>query len=170
MGGFVQSEDNLSQEESCWIFHNAIVAEEAVVTGNAQIHDTAIIRGNALVSGSAVIRNHSLVEDHAILTAGVVEAESRISGEAWITESQWTKEAPRICNSLVYGNVSGNVSLYSGAQVLPGQTFDNPTPDELCITDAYMKILRTPERESAKLVPPEGWKPAKKKTRSQPER
>ena len=65
MGGFVQSEDNLSQEESCWIFHNAIVAEEAVVTGNAQIHDTAIIRGNALVSGSAAVRNRSMVEDYA---------------------------------------------------------------------------------------------------------
>lgn len=170
LGGFVQSQDNLSQEESCWIFHNAIVAEEAVVAGNAQIHDTAVIRGNALVSGSAVIRNHSLVEDHAIITAGVVEAESRISGEAWITESQWTKEAPRICNSLVYGKLSGNVRLYSGAQVLPGQAFHNPTPDELRITETSMKMLRNPEREGLRLAPPEGWKPAKKKTRSEPER
>lgn len=170
LGGFVQSENNLSQEGACWLFQSAIAAEDAVVAGDAQIRDLAVVRGNALVSGSAAVRNHSLVEDHAILTAGVVEAESRISGEAWITESQWTKEAPRICNSLVYGKLSGNVRLYSGAQVLPGQAFHNPTPDELRITDTSMKMLRNPEREGLRLAPPEGWKPAKKKTRSQPER
>ena len=141
-----------------------------MVAGDAQIRDLAVVRGNALVSGSAAVRNRSMVEDYAIVMAGVVEADSRIAGNAKITESPWTQAVPRIVNGLVYGNVSGNVSLYSGAQVLPGQTFDNPTPDELCIADAHMKILLTPERESAKLAPPEGWKPAKKKTRSQPER
>lgn len=170
LGGFVQSENNLSQEGACWLFQNAIAAEDAVVAENAQIRNLAVLRGNTMVVGNAIIRDCSIVEDYAIVTTGVVEGNSRIAGNARIIRNEWTQATPRVADSLVYGNVSGNVSLYSGAQVLPGQTFDNPTPDELCITDAYMKILRTPERESAKLAPPEGWKPAKKKTRSQPER
>ena len=141
-----------------------------MVAGDAQIRDLAVVRGNALVSGSAAVRNRSMVEDYAIVMAGVVEADSRIAGNAKITESPWTQAVPRIVNGLVYGNVSGNVSLYSGAQVLPGQAFHNPTPDELRITDTSMKMLRNPEREGLRLAPPEGWKPAKKKTRSQPER
>ena len=141
-----------------------------MVAGNAQIRDLAVIRGNALVSGSAVVLDHSMVEDHAIVMAGVVEADSRIAGNAKITENPWTQASPHISNSLVYGDISGNVCLSSGAQVLPGQTFHNPTPDELRITDSSMKILRGPERESTHLTPPENWTPAQKKTHSDPER
>lgn len=141
-----------------------------MVAGNAQIRDLAVIRGNALVSGSAVILGHSMVKDHAIVMAGVVEADSRIAGNAKITENPWTQASPHISNSLVYGDISGNVCLSSGAQVLPGQTFHNPTPDELRITDSSMKILREPERESTHLTPPSNWTPAKKKTLSDPGR
>ena len=35
LGGFVQSEENLSQEGQCWIAGNAVVAEEAYVYGDA---------------------------------------------------------------------------------------------------------------------------------------
>ena len=170
LGGFVESERNLSQEGSCWIFHEAIAAEDAVVAGDAQIRELAVIRGSSMVSGSAVIRHRSIVEDNAIVTAGIVEADSRIAGNAKVIESPWTQAAPYISNGLVYGNISGNVRLCQGAQVLPGQVFDNPTPDELRITDAYMKILRTPERENIRFASPESRMPAKKKTRSETER
>ena len=170
LGGYVQREDNLSQDGKCWFFQNAMAAEDAVVAGNAQIRDLAVIRGNALVSGSAVILDRSMVEDHAIVMAGVVEADSRIAGNAKITENPWTQASPHISNSLVYGDISGNVCLSSGAQVLPGQTFHNPTPDELRITDSSIKILRGPGRENTHLTPPENWTPAKKKTHSDPER
>lgn len=141
-----------------------------MVAGDAQIRDLAVVRGNALVSGSAAVRNRSMVEDYAIVMAGVVEADSRISGNAKITKNPWTQASPHISNSLVYGDISGNVFLSSGAQVLPGQNYHNSTPDELRITDSSMKILRGPERESTHLTPPENWTPAKKKTHSDPER
>ena len=170
LGGFVQSENNLSQEGACWLFQNAIAAEDAVVAENAQIRNLAVLRGNTMVVGNAIIRDCSIVEDYAIFTTGVVEGNSRIAGNARIIRNEWTQATPRVADSLVYGKLSGNVRLYSGAQVLPGQAFHNPTPDELRITDTSMKMLRNPEREGLRLAPPEGWKPAKKKTRSQPER
>ena len=36
-GGFVESEDNLSQEDNCWILGNAKVFGNAVVRDNAMI-------------------------------------------------------------------------------------------------------------------------------------
>lgn len=170
LGGFAQSENNLSQEGACWLFQNAIAAEDAVVAENAQIRNLAVLRGNTMVVGNAIIRDCSIVEDYAIVTTGVVEGNSRIAGNARIIRNEWTQATPRVADSLVYGEISGNVCLTAGAQVLPGQAFHNPTPDELRITEADRKILRTPERESAQLAPPEGWEPAKKKTRSEPER
>ena len=170
LGGFVQSEENLSQDGPCWVFQNAIAAEDAVVAGNAQIRDHAVVRGSALISGKAVVLNHSLVEDRAIVTAGVVAGDSRVAGNARITKSPWTQAAPHVESSLVYGDISGNVRLTSGAQVLPGQIFDNPTLDELHITDEHIKIVRGPERETPALTPPENWTPAQQKSRSHPQR
>lgn len=39
LGGFVQSEENLSQEGQCWIAGNAVAAEEAYVYGDAILWD-----------------------------------------------------------------------------------------------------------------------------------
>lgn len=41
LGGFVQSERNLSQEGTCWIADNAIAAEEACVSGHSLLCDNA---------------------------------------------------------------------------------------------------------------------------------
>ncbi len=48
-GGYIQSEDNLSQDGDCWIYDNALVRDSAEVSDNARV------RGNAQVSGSAEI-------------------------------------------------------------------------------------------------------------------
>lgn len=47
-GGFVQSENNLSQEGNCWIFDDAMVYENARVTGNAEVFGGEIC-GNAII-------------------------------------------------------------------------------------------------------------------------
>ena len=45
LGGFIESEDNLSHGSDCW------VAENARVCRNAKIYDKAHISGNATISG-----------------------------------------------------------------------------------------------------------------------
>ena len=37
-GGFVQSEDNLSQDGTCWVYDDAIVYGDAQVYSNAKIY------------------------------------------------------------------------------------------------------------------------------------
>ena len=46
LGGFIESEDNLSQEGDCWVY------DKAKVFGKAKVYDNAIIRANARISVS----------------------------------------------------------------------------------------------------------------------
>ena len=46
-GGFVESEDNLSQEGDCWIFDDARVFGNAIVSGNARVCGDARVVNNA---------------------------------------------------------------------------------------------------------------------------
>ena len=48
LGGFVEYEQNLSQEGSCWIYDQAICCERAVVERSAGLFQEAIAKGDAL--------------------------------------------------------------------------------------------------------------------------
>jgi hypothetical protein len=50
-GGFVEEESNL---KSGWIYGNAKVYGNAIITGNAKVYDNAIITGNAKVYGGEI--------------------------------------------------------------------------------------------------------------------
>ena len=52
-GGWIESEDNLSHEGSCWVFGNAGVCDRAWVSGDAKVYDNARVHDNAMVSGNA---------------------------------------------------------------------------------------------------------------------
>ena len=64
-GGYVESENNLSQEGNCWVYDNAKIYDraevrgDAKVCGDAQVYENAKVFGNAQVSGSAEIKNNS---------------------------------------------------------------------------------------------------------------
>ncbi len=51
LGGFVQSEENLSQEGQCWVANNAVAAEESYISGDAIMWDYSCARGCAVISG-----------------------------------------------------------------------------------------------------------------------
>ena len=50
LGGFIESEENLSQDGDCWVDDNAKVYGDAKVYGNTQIFGNTEICGNAEVS------------------------------------------------------------------------------------------------------------------------
>lgn len=55
LGGFVESEANLSQEGKCWVYDNAVCCERAVVEKDAGLFDGAMARASALVTGDACL-------------------------------------------------------------------------------------------------------------------
>ena len=55
LGGYIESEANLSQEGNCWVYGDAKVYDEAKVFDNARVFDNAVVCGNAIVFGHAEI-------------------------------------------------------------------------------------------------------------------
>lgn len=60
-GGYIEKEDNLSQEGDCWIYDNAKVYDKAKVFGNAIIADNVLVYGNALVYDNAKVYGYAKV-------------------------------------------------------------------------------------------------------------
>lgn len=59
LGGYVESEKNLFQTGSAWIYDNAVVCGNAVVRDHAEISGAAFVGGHAVVSSYGVIRDHA---------------------------------------------------------------------------------------------------------------
>lgn len=69
LGGWLGSENNLSQDGDCWVgdnarvdcsaqvFGNALVDGNALVSGNAQVYDSAWVYGSARVAHRGVINS-----------------------------------------------------------------------------------------------------------------
>lgn len=130
LGGFVESEDNLSQEGVCWIFNDAIACESALVSGNAVLKDQAVARGTALVSNNAEVGGKAIVQDYAIVLEGYVSESAHICGKAKLTKELGSEGIPEVSgDAFVYGTLSGSVHCCGEAIILPGTELRNPTPD-----------------------------------------
>ena len=55
LGGFIQSENNLSHEGDAWVYHNAKVYGEAIVYDDAVVYDDARVHGDARVYNNAAV-------------------------------------------------------------------------------------------------------------------
>ena len=53
LGGFVESERNLSQEGSCWIYDNALAGENSRVIEQSTLHWACRALGSSIISGDA---------------------------------------------------------------------------------------------------------------------
>lgn len=143
LGGFVESEDNLSQQGNCWLKKNAISCEGALVNQDAQVGGYAVIRGSALIAGDAEINEFAMVEDHAIVMAGYVTGNARVSGNSQVGANQITKQSPRISgDAALYGEVRGKVSVGGHTVILPGMKIDMPAQDTLHIMDNAVEVIR----------------------------
>ena len=87
IGGWVESEHNLSHQGDAWIegdsmvFGDARVEGDATVRYGAKVSGNSVVRGKATVSQSAV-RDNAVVEDFAVLVEADVSGNGRVSGLA----------------------------------------------------------------------------------------
>lgn len=78
LGGYVEHENNLSQEGECWIKPMVILMDNASVENNAQVIGDSIIRNNAIVKDNALVSNavicdNVVVKDDAFIIGGKCE-------------------------------------------------------------------------------------------------
>lgn len=109
LGGYIESEDNLSQLENCWVLDNAKVLGNAKVSGNAHVFDDALVYGNALVLDNAQVYGSAEVLNYAqVYEYGEVHSNAVIYGSAKIYG-----------NSVVFekASVGGYAQVYDNAEV-----------------------------------------------------
>ena len=82
-GGFIESEKNLSQAGSCWVFNDAMVYDNARIYDDARIYNNAEVYENAEVWGSAEVSGHARIYGNARAAGNVwVYEEAEVSGYA----------------------------------------------------------------------------------------
>lgn len=149
LGGYVQSEDNLSQKGGCWIYDRAVCCEDAVVSGEARICDDVMVRGSAFVTGNARMFEWACAEGNCCIRSGEISRNARVAGEAVVSESADGYSPLIDGTSMVYGTVSGRFIIKD--LVLPGENYQNPSPDLFIMENGKREVL-VKER---KLKPPE---------------
>ena len=101
LGGWIESENNLSHECYCWVAGNAMVYGNAKVYGNARIFCDAQVYGNAKIYG------HAYVYENA-----------RVYGNAEVYDNAFIHGNVDVYNSKIYGNASfKSRGLISGCHI-----------------------------------------------------
>ena len=119
LGGWIEDEKNLSQENTAWVYENARVFGDAVVKDMGVVHD-GVVCGGAKISGYAQIYGSStsisgstVVTDNAVVNDSVIEC-GNIGGNVTVKDAHMTGDGPihidgtaRV-SSTVFRNYSGN--------------------------------------------------------------
>lgn len=149
LGGFVEGEWNLSQEDAdSWIAHDAIAANAACVESGALLRDQAVVCGEARVLRMSVISGSARVEDHAVIDGARVEGSARVSGHGMAFAITPGKFPTISGGSVVHGIVSGNVLVTGEAVVLGDEKIVNEALDRLVVTEEGRRIERSPDRDT----------------------
>lgn len=158
-GGFVQSEDNLSHQGDCWIYHDAKVYDNAKVYGNAlidagaQVFDNAKVYDDVFVGDCAQVYNNATVYGNAqVLDNAKVFHQAIVCGNAKVHgNAKIASQASVYGNAQVYGNaflynfahVHGNARIYGDAYVDCDEVTDNTRMYKgFYISDCTLKDLK----------------------------
>lgn len=109
LGGFVESDANLSQEGECWVDKDSMVYGNAEICGNAFITHNSVIHGNALIRRNVCVMEANIKGD-AIVSSPSDYTVFPIPGSAhgFVT---WTKSDDRWSVGKFYGSSSELVRM-----------------------------------------------------------
>lgn len=144
LGGWVESEENLSQYETAWVFDEAKVYGNAKVSNCAEVHDNvwiycnAQVYGHAKVSdnvniyGNAFIRDDACICDNAEIYDNAIVCDS-----ARVFENAEIYGDAKICDRVTiheYAKVYDCVQIYGkanihGHAIISGNTFVSEKAD-----------------------------------------
>ena len=149
LGGFVESESNLSAEDdTSWIFDDAIAAGNAFVDQDAHLLGKAVACDCAYVSQGAALSAEARAEDSAYIRGADLCGHARASGHSMILNSPDTGKAPILSETcVVYGTVMGDIHVMGKTVILGEERVTNETPDTLIINGQERSIIRDSSRD-----------------------
>ena len=94
LGGFVEEENNLSQDGDAWVSGDAWVYGNACVYGDAEVYDNACVHGDAEVYGKACVYGDAEVSGDAKVENGhdYFVAKNTWSSLRWFTYTRSNKK------------------------------------------------------------------------------
>ena len=78
LGGYIASEDNLSQTGNCWVFQNAMVSgnakvlENAEIRGNVSMYDNSMVSGNSICDGNIYLCDNCRITGYAVVNGNSI--------------------------------------------------------------------------------------------------
>ena len=150
LGGFVESESNLSFEpgDDAWIFDDAIAAGEGYVDQSSRLFGEAVVCNHAYVSCGSAMSAQARAEDYAYIRGGDVCGHARVSGSSMILCAPDGAARPILSeNCVVYGTVQGDIHVMGTAVVASGEVIRNDTLDTLVIRETGRSVIRDPSRD-----------------------
>ena len=114
-GGFVESENNLSQENDCWIDNDAMVFDDAHVSGYAEVAQNAIVCGCSKVANNALVYGQAFVEDSYIIGNAVIGDYAKVTSGVSVGGGSNIRGNVEIKNDIDVHNgtcLGGNTNIY----------------------------------------------------------
>lgn len=143
IGGWIESEDNLSHEGDCWVNDNAMVYGKSEVRGNAKVYGNSKIYDNACVCGNTYVYENSQIYGNSFVYGNAkvcgnakVYENTEICGEVWIYDNanvcgeSRVRENANICKN---AEVSGNAEISGNATISKNAIIKNKK-DLICIS------------------------------------
>jgi NDP-sugar pyrophosphorylase family protein len=130
IGGFIQSESNLPQEDKSWVSDNAKIFDNAIVSGYSRVYGNAKIYGNALVKSGFINGDCQIYENAEVIGSTVydyacvygnaklssscfISGNCKIFGDAILSgRGVYVHDNSMIFGSSIIGNPSLNIHIY----------------------------------------------------------
>lgn len=111
LGGYIEGEHNLSQDDNSWVFENGVVKCNAKLINTALISGT--IRDGAIVINSKIEGKLADIYNNAIVKNSIISNTVRIYENAIVRSSDITATASSDENDMIYA-----ISIYGNATVV----------------------------------------------------
>ena len=149
LGGFVEREENLSQEDNAWIYDDAIAAGSATVDQDSQLRDWAVACESAYISQGSVMSGNARAEGSAFIRGAKLSESALASSHAMVLNDQEHPEwSPLVSgNCAVYGTVQGRIALEECYCVFSSEMIRNDTEDMFVINSQGRSVLRSEARD-----------------------
>lgn len=113
LGGYVEAEDNLSQDGNCWLFDKARVKDGGKVLDDAIVYDKSLISKNAIIRGRSVIGGHCFVTNQSVIIDSRLEGNVTVTGYSIIHSGSYLYGDIKVDKSDIgcLVNLSGRISV-----------------------------------------------------------
>lgn len=113
LGGYVEAEDNLSQDGNCWLFDKARVKDGGKVLDDAIVYDKSLISKNAIIRGRSVIGGHCFVTNQSVIIDSRLEGNVTVTGYSIIHSGSYLYDDIKVDKSDIgcLVNLSGRISV-----------------------------------------------------------